>query len=374
MNNEIFNRWQYESESDSLDFKRDQYKFIGASSDEKSELLKDILAMANSWRRADGYIILGIKENPEKPNILYGITDHLDDATIQQFVKNKVNRVCQFEYKTYTKDNLTYGIFKIPIQKRPIFLKQNYGKLKANTVYVRRGSSTDEAKPDEISQMGIYQSEQIHKADIEFGFLDKPKGQMVGTKIEFETTYINILDKIPDYSESSGSLYSIQNTVDRNYNRLFYKYVMFKISFCGIGFAIRNKGNNEAVNLRIEIEFPSNNIEILTDGQEETKPGKELFANISIKGTEFKKSSFSVDRKEDRYLIYNKIDRLHAKRTMEVDGTIYLQVQESKTIKGKARIFFDGQSEPHEQEIELKIDCKSVNLGWNEFRQQLRQI
>jgi len=30
MNNTLFDRWLYESESDSLDFKREQYKFIGA--------------------------------------------------------------------------------------------------------------------------------------------------------------------------------------------------------------------------------------------------------------------------------------------------------------------------------------------------------
>ena len=55
MNDLLFERWLYESESDSLDFKRDQYKFHGASAEEKSELLKDILAMANSWSVVDGF-------------------------------------------------------------------------------------------------------------------------------------------------------------------------------------------------------------------------------------------------------------------------------------------------------------------------------
>jgi predicted HTH transcriptional regulator len=73
MKDVLFERWLYESESDSLDFKRDQYKFSGASHNEKSELLKDIVAMANSWRRVDGYIVIGIEDRPEKPNVLHGV-------------------------------------------------------------------------------------------------------------------------------------------------------------------------------------------------------------------------------------------------------------------------------------------------------------
>jgi predicted HTH transcriptional regulator len=90
MYNILLERWLYESENDSLEFKRDQYKFIRASDEEKSELLKDILAMVNSWRRVDGYIVIGIEDKPEKPNILQGISEHIDDSKIQQFVNSKV--------------------------------------------------------------------------------------------------------------------------------------------------------------------------------------------------------------------------------------------------------------------------------------------
>jgi len=66
----LLDQWLYASESDSLDFKRDQYKFIKASDDGKSELLKDILAMINSWRTVDAYLVIGIEDRQEKPNIL----------------------------------------------------------------------------------------------------------------------------------------------------------------------------------------------------------------------------------------------------------------------------------------------------------------
>src|SRR5664280_335870 len=171
MHDALFNRWLYESESDSLDFKRDQYKFIKGSDQEKSELLKDILSMANSWRKSDGYIVIGIEDKPEKPNVIYGINEHLDDAVIQQFVNGKVSGTCLFDYSTYTKESKTVGIIRIPVQKRPVYLTKNYGSLKSDTVYVRRGSSTDIAKPDEVSMMGLPNIE-IANASLDVEFLN----------------------------------------------------------------------------------------------------------------------------------------------------------------------------------------------------------
>ena len=52
----IIEQLLYEAEGPSLDFKRDQYRFEGVSDDEKGELLKGILSMANAWRRSDAYI------------------------------------------------------------------------------------------------------------------------------------------------------------------------------------------------------------------------------------------------------------------------------------------------------------------------------
>lgn len=47
-------------------------------------------------------------------------------------------------------------VIEIPVQKRPIYLKRDFGKLKRDTVYIRRGSSTFQASIDEISKMGIH--------------------------------------------------------------------------------------------------------------------------------------------------------------------------------------------------------------------------
>jgi hypothetical protein len=53
-----------EEEGPALDFKRDQYRFVDTTDLEKAELLKDILAFTNAWRRTDAYILIGVDERP----------------------------------------------------------------------------------------------------------------------------------------------------------------------------------------------------------------------------------------------------------------------------------------------------------------------
>ena len=161
----------YEEESSTLDFKGKQYNFIGGDEPQKSELLKDILAFANAWRRTDAYILMGVKEIKGSKSEVIGIEYELDDAQLQQFVNSKTQRPVIFHYKTAIIEGKKVGVIHIPVNKRPIYLKNDYGKLKKNVVYIRRGSSTDEASPDEVAQMGLSElspNESIPTLDVEF--------------------------------------------------------------------------------------------------------------------------------------------------------------------------------------------------------------
>ena len=76
----------YEEESNTLDFKRDQYRFVKASDDEKSELLKDILGFTNAWRRSEAYIVIGVEDVRGGRGNVVGtpLSEHLDDHSLQQ--------------------------------------------------------------------------------------------------------------------------------------------------------------------------------------------------------------------------------------------------------------------------------------------------
>jgi hypothetical protein len=158
------------SEGDTLDFKKDNYRFKNGSKNEKSELLKDILAMANAWKATEAYIVIGVQEVSGKARDVCGVTPELSDSDVQQFVNSKTNRPVAFaiEHAQHEGKQLTV-IRVLQNQSRPIFLTEGYGRLKSNVVYIRRGSSTDEASPDEIAEMAK-QDVTVSSPDVELRF------------------------------------------------------------------------------------------------------------------------------------------------------------------------------------------------------------
>ena len=153
----ILEQLLHEEEGSVLDFKRDQYPFEGEDDKPKSELLKDILAFANAWRRTTAYILIGVDEVKGGRSKIVGVGTHLDDAKLHQFVNSKTQQPIEFSYQPFRTENVEIGVIEIPIQKRPFYLKKKFGKLNADIVYKRDGSSTAIATPDEVARMGAEQ-------------------------------------------------------------------------------------------------------------------------------------------------------------------------------------------------------------------------
>ena len=144
----------YMEEGLTLDFKREQYRFNKATDSDKSELLKDILAFANTQRNSTAYILVGVEEVKGERSEVVGVDDHLEDASLHQFVNGKTNRPVEFSYSTQAIEGKTVGVISIPIQQRPVWVEKRYGVVKATEVCIRDGSSTRPASPDEIAAMG----------------------------------------------------------------------------------------------------------------------------------------------------------------------------------------------------------------------------
>lgn len=147
---------RFKGEGSDLDYKAERYRFAQASDDDKSEMLKDILAFANAYREGPAYILLGFKENPPHPAEVTGLPSDgaIDDSRLQQFVNSKLNSKLEFRYQEGLLGDRHIAVISIPKQRRPFYLTRDYGKLTKDTVYVRRGSSTGIASPDEIARMG----------------------------------------------------------------------------------------------------------------------------------------------------------------------------------------------------------------------------
>lgn len=211
MNDLLLEALLREDEGASLDFKRDQYPFIGVTDDNvKCELLKDILAFANSWRRTDAYILIGVAEVSGGRSNVVGISTQLPDASLQQFVNTKLQRPLIFSYEAYPYEKVQIGVIHIPLQDRPFYLKKDYGKLIASTVYIRRSSSTDIASPDEIAKMGIATQENIN------------------ARLELEA----LAEELNHFLETSGNMNIYEehvSFVSDQYQRLFEKGVIIRL-------------------------------------------------------------------------------------------------------------------------------------------------
>ena len=129
VNAELIEHLLHEEEGVELDFKRDQYKLEkGADNDTKSELIKDILAFANAWRRSTAYILIGVDEVKGGRSRVVGVSRHLDDAKLQQFVNSKVQRPVVFAYLPVDFEGVGIGVIEIPVQERPVYLTKAFGK------------------------------------------------------------------------------------------------------------------------------------------------------------------------------------------------------------------------------------------------------
>ncbi|ETK22071.1 ATP-binding protein [Pseudomonas sp. FH1] len=147
----------YRGEGVTLDYKVQQYPFSGADDIQKSELLKDILAFANAWRTETAYILIGVNDAGEP----VGDDTHIDDSRLQEFINGKTVRPVSFSYRSLEYKGLKLGLYTIPVQDRPVYIGKKYGRVEANTAYVRRGSSTAIAKLSEIAEMGAARVAQI---------------------------------------------------------------------------------------------------------------------------------------------------------------------------------------------------------------------
>ncbi len=156
-----------EGESNRLDFKREQYHFIGQSGQagdkEKAKLLKDVLAFANAFRKNSAFILVGVDESLPHDQSVIGIPvqDILNDAIVQQFVNSKTNKPIPFRSYSVPCSNVNViQIIEIDlcVDDRPFYLKKDFGGIAANEVWFRSGSSNTKATPDDIYRMGADQN------------------------------------------------------------------------------------------------------------------------------------------------------------------------------------------------------------------------
>jgi len=373
----------YEEESSTLDFKGKQYDFIGGDEAQKSELLKDILAFANAWRRADAYILIGVKEIKGGKSEVIGIVNELDDAQLQQFVNSKTQRPVTFHYKTAIIEGKKVGVIYIPVNKRPIYLKNDYGKLKRNVVYIRRGSSTDEASPNEVAQMGLSElspNESIPTLDVEFA--DVKDRIQLGKVLKLKTIRLSVPEEkdIPDYEErqSFGVLQFNIPTFDsnRDYYRELVDFYYWINKARRIGFMIKNSSGVIADNVRIEIEVADSdrNLTFFTANKfpDYPKARRNLFEHVRPLNQQLKdiqrKPDIVINRlSNNKWYIEVKFEKVQPQQIAFTKDFIYFAPDYNCSIELEGKIFADNLPNPLIEKLSIESQVENRNGSLDEI-------
>ena len=365
----------YEEEGDTLDFKSEQYRFSGASDDEKSELLKDILAFANAWRRADAYILIGTKEVKGGRSEVIGLAEHLDDAHLQQFVNSKTQRPITFSYKALEYEGRQIGVIHIPVQRRPYYLSKDFGRLKRDQVYIRRSSSTDIASIDEISLIGnVNVGSQNYVATLEgylvFGHHDETIEKRVNCKLVNATLPED--DQFPDYSQQLTGVFARYNldTSNRNYYREKAKYHQEILRIRGFKIGIRNSGSIPARDVKVIFEIASNNgVFVLSSDKIPKKPKSDSLSSAFMRSASHGIPDIDIKKVPAGWRITCQLGKIQPKDTVITKDYFCVGSCTSNLVQIRGQIFSDDLPEPKKEILEIEMEVEDRVFTVNDFIQ-----
>src|SRR5712692_2114815 len=334
----------YRGESESLDFKSEQYVFVGASQGKKAELLKDILAFANAWRNDTAYILIGVQETPSRKANATGIStaDHIDDATLQQFVNGKANRPVQFAYEKFEHDGRQIGIIRIAHpQARPIFLDKEYGPLKAHAVYIRRGSSTDIAGPEEIAAMGRSDVRASEIPQIEIEFAEPRDRRRLGQEPRVTVAHLRVQESV-----RPGSV-AAQPTAQEAADAMQYEARLqrardaaSRAGFAPLGLWVANNGSVTAHDTRIVITIAkAEGLQVLERRKVQPRSRFNPF-NLRMTG------DFFVTELTDCWELKLDVGKLQPKSQHFVPAVFYDDVNREVETQVSVSVFADNLPEP----------------------------
>jgi hypothetical protein len=358
MNDTLIEELLNEDESSSLDFKRVQYPFEKATDEEKSKLIKDIIAFANAWRRSDAYILIGVDEVKGGRSIVFGVQYHLNESNLQQLVNSKTQHPVSFSYHAYEFEGHQIGIITIPPQERPIYLKKNFGILKKEVVYIRRGSSTDEAKPDEIARMGIAAVQGGKKVPVlNLYFGDNSTRKEIGSKITVNSLVlwpllpVDIIKPKPKVHPLGIDLGFIDPLLNKNYYKELIEYVFLRNLLSSIYFIIENKSGEVAsgVKLKTIINYQEG-VYLSDESKGPQRPHKEVLSNISsmpsLKNYLLNQPHTSVDAFSDHWELNISFGDVLPGSNMWTNAPIYIGGNITQNVDFDVNIYAQNLPEP----------------------------
>ncbi len=382
----------YGSEGVDLDFKRDQYPFDGQPDVVKAELLKDILAFANSFRRNDAYILIGVNEVDGGRAEVVGVADHLKDANLQEFVNTKTNRNVTFSYHVVEVEGKHVGVIRIEDQQRPVFLKKDFAfdaakskfKLPMDTVYHRVGSSTKVATPDEIIRMSASPVRQP-VYDVDFQFANFQKKVAIGTCLKTTHRFVAFdYKKIPDFVSpsaqgfgsltiASGQIHDNKNFWREAYNRLVW------FAFQQVGFYLHNRGDATIDDVTVEMSFPmSEGFSVQTQADAPKSPRRQRSIFPTAAPNFFheigREPDLDVEKRGDHHVVTLRFGKVQVGQKVILPEALFLGCTGERRLVVDAVVRADQFPSPLISKLMFEAEGYIENPSWESLKETIETL
>ena len=342
----------FADEDVSLDFKREQYAFEGADKESKSELLKDVLAFVNAFRRADAYILIGVEETRGGRSTVVGVQEHLDDAKLQQFVNSKTQLPVTFSYREASHDGLPIGVIHIPVQTRPVYATANYGKVTKEKVYIRRGSSTGVAKPEEMMRMGADAVDAALQPTVRLHLVERSTGKALGDRVVVEVPTLFEVpppEKLPDYRPGdpvgTGRVRFVMH--DQTANSEFYRelaaYLQNAPCFPA-ALELENSSGDVIHDARLEIELadPDRLCELLGSEDRPRMPERSMMVSLTRAVGGMAPGDVFVRREGDVWKVECRFGKIQPRARVRLEEDLLVGSRSAQEVEIRGRVYGDN--------------------------------
>jgi hypothetical protein len=262
-----------------------------------------------------------------------------------------------FSYSVRVLDGKEIGVIRIPVQQRPVFLTKDFGKLKANVVYLRRGSSTVVARPDEVAEMGKASGE-IYPARpvLLVGFGDPVTRSNLGLAIKIEVCNLTPPSdqEIPDYAFGGPWRVAMNALANKDYYREYAAYLTDDRGLMPIWFYAENAGEVVANDVRLEGQLDdAERLFTLRDATRmRQRPRKETFPYIP---TGFTASALSVEQTPDGWIIHGSFGKLQPKQVLVARSCLFVGARHTGMATLDVKMFADNLTSPKREEMSVHV-------------------
>jgi hypothetical protein len=362
----------YQSESATLDFKAQQYPFSKGTLEQKGEILKDIIAFANAWRQSDAYILIGVQEVKGGPGLVVGISpaDQLDDHSLQQFVCSKTNRPIPFSYAPFHVGDRQIGVITIHTpDQRPFYLNDSFGRVEKHAVYIRRGSSTAVASPDEVGRMAANTAVPVGQPVLTLQLCNAETRLKYGTSMEVRPATVELPDSDefpcygkPQYANAFGAALATGSFDNNDYYADVAEYIKKRFKLCPIGVAVTNSATTSADAVLVTLEVSSLSPAELAGEDDLPTPPSRSAMNMNAFPSRYAKQ-VSVAHYDATQEVRISMGEIHAGRTEYCKESFYVTGDESATVSMKVAVSAKNLRIPVTTHVEISIVPTTIKLS-----------